>query len=131
MKNQTLWSKNCLVSCEGIYAYITDESLQQIVMKGKFHFCPLLIYSKHTGFLSLTQDLDEDSRRRRLDDLEEIFSTSLDKNNERLISLTEEYNQYKRNYVEHIQFDPAVKNLSESCKFTKQLKILFSFHQRA
>ena len=90
-----------------------------------------LICSKNTGFLSLTQDLNEDSRRRRRDDLEEIFSSSLDKNNERFIFLTEEYNQYKRNYVEHIQFDPAEENLSKSSKFTKQLKILFSFHQQA
>ena len=102
-----------MVSCEGLYADIADESLQQTVMKGN-----ILVMScasvKHLGFLSLTQDLDEDSKRRRLEDLEEIFSSSLDKNDKKLMSLTEEYNQYKRNYIEHIQFDPEDKSLSES-----------------
>ena len=63
--------------------------------------------------MSLTKDLDEDSRKTRLEELQGIFSSSLDKHDKGLMLLTEEYNQYKRNYVEHIQFDPADKNLSE------------------
>ena len=102
-----------MVSCEGLYADIADESLQQTVMKGNI-FVIWCASVKHPGFLSFTQDLDEDSRRRRLEELEEIFSSSLEKNDKRLMSLTEEYNQYKRNYLEHIQFDPEDKSLSES-----------------
>ena len=35
VKNQTLKDKNCLVSCEGLYADISDDSLRQNIAKGK------------------------------------------------------------------------------------------------
>ena len=33
--NQTLTDKNCLISCDGLYADITDDSLKQNVMRGE------------------------------------------------------------------------------------------------
>ena len=35
VKNQTLKDKNCLVSCEGLYADISDDSLKQNIAIGK------------------------------------------------------------------------------------------------
>ena len=32
--NQTMTDKNCLISCDGLYADITDDSLKQNVMRG-------------------------------------------------------------------------------------------------
>ena len=34
VKNQTLKDKSCLVSCEGLYADISDDSFKQNVLKG-------------------------------------------------------------------------------------------------
>ena len=34
VRNQTLKDQNCLVSCDGLYADISDGSLKQNVMKG-------------------------------------------------------------------------------------------------
>ena len=67
--------------------------------------------------------MDEDKGKIQLDDLSNIFSSSLKKYNLRLkLMLTEEYNKYKRNYVEHIQFDPTNENLSIVLLFQKVIK---------
>ena len=78
------------------------------------------------GFLSLTKNMDEDKGKIQLDDLTNIFSSSLKKYNLELkLMLTEEYNKYKQNYVEHIQFDPTNENLSIVLLFQKYL----TFHR--
>ena len=45
--------------------------------------------------------------------LQQMFPTSADENGDKVQSLTESYQKYKREYVKHLCFNPEEENLSK------------------
>ena len=57
---------------------------------------------------------DNDNKERLYFDLRQMFPISADEKLSEVKLLTESYHKYKREYVKHIYFNPAIENL---CKF--------------
>ena len=106
-------TSTCLVSCDGLYADISDNSLEQTVMKGvtKKHFCH--IQHINSGFRALTEGLSVKDNGEYLDHLQQMLSTySNEAEQNGHMSLMEQYNSYKESYVKHQRFDPEEQALS-------------------
>ena len=54
-----------------------------------------------------------DSKERLFAALEQMFPISAEEKINRVKSLTESYHKYKREYVQHLGFNPDNKNLSK------------------
>ena len=56
---------------------------------------------------------EEESKERLFAALQQMFPTSTEEKIDRVKSLTETYHKYKREYVQHLGFNPDNKNLSK------------------
>ena len=103
---QTLNDDSCLVACDGLYADITDDSLQQKTMEGVNHLSLFLHFLKDitSGFLTFTYQTPET--------VQQFFSGSADVKEDGLESFRQHYKSYKESYAKYMEFDPDDPNLS-------------------
>ena len=107
---QPLTDKRCLVPCTGLYADIEDNYLQANVIAGRV----LLNIQTHiSGFNLLSHGVAdwiwEDESKERL---QQMFPTTTKEAEAGMKSFTESYYKYKREYVNHLSFNPEEENLS-------------------
>ena len=111
---QSLKGKQPKEACDGLYADITDDSLQQktiFLQEGVTQLIHRNQARKNNspGLHTLTRGVQYwNSGTDRLN-LERLFSGSAESKGE---SLWEQYKSYKENYVKYKQFDPETPNLS-------------------
>ena len=123
---------SCLVACDGLYADITDDYLQQKTIKGVFFLGNFIMKSlSHVllGFHSLIGGVksnawESDADRHKF---RQLFSGSADRKEDGLESLVKLYMSYKESYVKHIIFDPKEPNLSMYASLKEQKFTLFSY----
>ena len=104
MRKQTLKDSNCLVPCSGLFADVSDNSLEQKMMTGAH------IFQNHpnhvnSGFRTLTEGLSENVKREQLYHLQQMVSNSAERKTGHE-SAREWYKSYKESYVKHLQFVP-------------------------
>ena len=122
-----------MVSCNGLYADVADDSLRETVqanddsferkvIEGTVPFSFLDIYVfPSTGFRTLNKNLYDrnsffwkDQHHEMFNDaLQQIFPSSTFEREDQVKSLTEVYHKYKRKYVKHVFFNPDNTNLCE------------------
>ena len=117
VENQTMTDKNCLISCDGLYADITDDSLKQNVMRGENYNFGAKLYQL-LGFETMSEELEKrlywGGNQRIQAVLQEMFPDSLtDEKNGIVDKLTVAYHNYKQRYVKHLSFAPEEEILSE------------------
>ena len=122
---QTLNDDSCLVACDGLYADITDDSLQQETIKSRCYLAVLCFSTfqiDSLGFHTLTEALTEAKygssyvsytmlEADRLN-LKQLFSAPTEGRDYGMgyKALSEQYKTYKENYVKYIKFDPLKPN---------------------
>ena len=112
---QTLNDKNCLVTCDGLYADVEDDSLKKSVQT--------LTQELRKGMLNGVQwGLDKDKAKESLLDVLQQLLPSAEE--AKIKALTKSYHKYKREYVKHLLFNPNFENLS---KYSLAFHLYFFF----
>ena len=101
---QTLNDKNCLVTCDGLYADVEDDSLKISVQT--------LTRELRKGIINgVKWENDQDkSKENLLDALQQLLPSSEEA---KVGELTKSYHKYKRKYVKHIIFNPNYTNFGK------------------
>ena len=101
---QTLNDKNCLVTCDGLYADVEDDSLKKSVQT--------LTQELRKGMLNGVkwENGRDQSKENLLDALQQLFPSSEEAKVE---ELTKSYHKYRKEYVKHLIFNPNYPNLSK------------------
>ena len=104
-----------MVPCSGLYADISDDSIEQKMMEGvDFEAFQNHLNIIDPGFRALSDGL-YGIRREQLDHLQQMVSTSNDREEAGHLSFREWYRSYKESYVKRLRFDPEETNLSKWC----------------
>ena len=114
---QTVNDKSCLVTCAGLYADVADDvddvrdavqTLAQELRKGMMN--------------GIKWDYGRDEAKENLiDALQQLLPPAEEA---QVKTLTEAYQEYKREYVKHLLFNPNFENLS---KYSLALHLYFVF----
>ena len=99
-----------MVPCSGLYADISDDSLEQNMLEGatiNLHF----VTPSYIGFRVMT-DLTDELTQKGLINLEQMVFSSPGRKKASHASFRKQYKNYKESYVRHLQFDPDEANLS-------------------
>ena len=107
-----------MVACDGLYADVTDDFLQQKtttlqekMIEGVYFPVVMQLYLKiySPGIRILAGGSFGLTSAHRLN-LDQLFSGSAEKNENGLESLREQYKSYKENFVKYMKFDPESPN---------------------
>ena len=114
-----------MVPCSGLYADVSDDSIEQKMMEGvdfkAFQNHPKIINS---GFRALSDGL-YGIRREQLDHLQQMVSNSNNREEAGHLSFREWYRSYKESYVKRLRFDPEETNLSNVAFHQNELTHLY------